>query len=102
MKLEDLNYEIKKVFGNSYEAKSINRLMGGAQKGTFKVECSSDFIFILYIWDRYYDNFYKPKKKLSEMTSNSAALFLKNSKMLKEHNKQLNHNLDYLLKIMRQ
>lgn len=86
MKLEELNSEIKKVFGSSYIVKSVKKLIGGAQKGTFKVTCNNEFKFILYIWDKCYDNFFEGNNRDDEMTSNSAVLFLKNGKMLKENN----------------
>lgn len=86
MKSEELNNEIKNVFGNGYELIKVTRLIGGAQKGTFKVQCNKNFTFILYIWSECYDEFSEYNDKADEFTSNSALLFLKNGKMLEENN----------------
>lgn len=63
---EDLSSRVKKVFGEEYIIKEITRLYGGTKKGTFKVDCTNEFSFILYIWDlrtTYFSN-YQDKSNL--------------------------------------
>lgn len=86
MKDQDLQREINKVFGNKYDFLSLVRLYGGAQKGTYKITCKNQFEFILHIWDESVSYFDHVSNDNDTFTSNSAVLFMKNQKLLKDNN----------------
>lgn len=84
MSQADLQKIMKKVFKKDYEVMTITRLLGGAQKGTYKVECSNEFAYVLYIWDAslsYFENVHTEEA----FTSNSAFLFKQNYDLLTAH-----------------
>lgn len=84
IKKEELQTLIQTVFEKDYEITAITRLLGGAQKGVYKVDCSNLFSCVLYIWDdslSYFD-----ASEIKEIfTSNSAILFERNYELLKTH-----------------
>lgn len=86
MKRNDIQKEIMRVFGNNYEFVSIERILGGAQKGTYKITCGNKFVFVLYIWDKSCTYFEEDKDEIGSFTSNSAAHFKVNHKILKVNN----------------
>jgi hypothetical protein len=49
--LEDLERDMRSVFGNGYLVRSVAKMHGGAQKVVYKLECQNGFACMLYVWD---------------------------------------------------
>lgn len=81
MKRKDIQKEIERVFGESYKFMSMERILGGAQKGTYKIVCTNQFTFVLYIWDESCSYFVNSNSE--GFTSNSATHFKINQNILK-------------------
>lgn len=85
MKEVDLEQIMIDVFNKPYKIKSITRILGGAQKGVYKVVCREGFTCVLYIWDEslsYFESIHTEE----EFTSNSAYLFKENYELLNRYN----------------
>ena len=85
MSKENLQKVIRKVFKKEYQINSFTRILGGAQKGVYKVECSEQFLCVLYIWDESL-SYFKNLHTKESFTSNSAYLFKKNYDLLTSYN----------------
>lgn len=85
MSKENLQKIIKGVFKKEYQINALTRITGGAQKGTYKVDCSDQFSCVLYIWDESL-SYFKNQHTKEEFTSNSACLFKKNYELLTSYN----------------
>jgi len=95
MDLREVSLNAKKVFGESYKVEKIDRLYGGAQKGTYKVKCINGFEFILYIWDEMTSYFSKYENKRDIFRTRGADLFLSNHRIF-EINKVPVQNLYHI------
>ena len=82
---EDLREIMREIFKREYQINSITRIPGGAQKGTYKVECSEQFSCVLYIWDESL-SYFKSVHTKEAFISNSAYLFEKNYDLLTSYN----------------
>ena len=95
MDFREVSLNAKKVFGESYIVEKIDRLYGGAQKGTYKVKCINGFEFVLYIWDERTSYFSKYEDKRDLFRTRGADLFLSNHRVF-ENNKVPVQNLYYI------
>ena len=86
MNFQELSLNAKRVFGEDYIVEKIDRLYGGAQKGTYKVQCINGFTFVLYIWDKSASFFSKYENKNDIFRSSGANLFLASHKVFKDNN----------------
>lgn len=84
MKKSLLEKILRKVFNKDYKVIAITRLLGGAQKGTYKVECDQGLSFVLYIWDTSL-SYFEAKHTAEEFTSSSAYLFKANYELMVKH-----------------
>lgn len=86
VEIEDLSLKAKEVFGEDYIINNVVRLYGGAKKGTFKIECTNGFNFVLYIWDlrtTYVSNY---QDKSDMFLHNGAKIFANSEEVFKENN----------------
>ena len=83
---QEVSLNAKKVFGEKYVVERIDRLYGGAQKGTYKIQCINGFIFVLYIWGKRTSFFSKYENKNDIFRSNGADLFLASHKVFEDNN----------------
>ena len=81
--LEKLQNIVSNTFGDDYIIHNSERLLGGAQKHVYKVQCKNKFEFILYIWHK--DTTYFEDTDEYGFTSNSAALFEENNTFMLRH-----------------
>jgi hypothetical protein len=95
MNFQDVYLKAKSVFGEKYVVEKIDRLYGGAQKGTYKVKCINGFEFVLYIWDERTSYFFKYEDKRDIFRTRGADLFLSNHRIF-ENNKVPVQNLYYI------
>jgi hypothetical protein len=83
MKNEQINSYIKDIFGNRSEIERIEKLLGGVQKSTYKIDCNTGQQIILHIWDIVDDLFYEKEDHIKKkMISNSAEQFKINNEFL--------------------
>lgn len=47
---EFVSGKMKEVFGESFVVVEMERLLGGAQKYTYRVKCENGFEFVVYVW----------------------------------------------------
>lgn len=83
---QELSLKAKNVFGPDCIVKNVIRLYGGAQKGTYKIQCANNFLFVLYIWDKKTNYFSRYRNKNDIFRSTGADLFLYNHKLLSSYN----------------
>lgn len=83
---QELSLKAKMVFGLDCIVENVTRLYGGAQKGTYKIQCTNDFLFVLYIWDKRINFFAQYENVNDTFRSNGADLFLDNHKLLSSYN----------------
>lgn len=81
----DLEQAMGSIFGKNYLVNNIIRIYGGAQKVTYKVDCTNCFSFILYVWDPAMDYFQEEKSENDIMQSGGADLFEMNYNCLRSH-----------------
>lgn len=86
MDFQEVSLNAKRVFGEKYIVEKIDRLYGGAQKGTYKIQCTNGFVFVLYIWDKRTSLFSKYENKNDIFRSNGADLFLASHKVFEDNN----------------
>lgn len=48
---EDLQQLMTETFGVGYKIQQVTNRHGGAQKVVYKIECTNDFVCMLYVWD---------------------------------------------------
>jgi hypothetical protein len=77
----DLKPYVRNLFGENCIMQNMNQIYGGAQKITYKVDCSNNFSFILYVWDNSRDYFHEEKTK-NILPSGGADLFEINQQFL--------------------
>ena len=77
LKADKLQKVVFGIFGDEYFVQNSERLLGGAQKHVYKVQCTNNFTFVLYIWHK--DTTYFEDSDDYGFTSNSAELFEVNS-----------------------
>jgi len=77
LKFDELQKVAHNIFGNEYSIHNSERLLGGAQKHVYKVQCKNKFVFVLYIWHK--DTTYFEDSDAYGFTSSSAELFEVNS-----------------------
>ena len=81
--LDKLQNIVADVFGNDFIIDNTERLLGGAQKHVYKIHCSNDFVFVLYLWHE--STTYFTDEDDAGFTSNSAALFEINNTFMAEN-----------------
>lgn len=89
MDFQEVSLNAKRVFGEDYIVERIDRLYGGAQKGTYKVKCINGFTFVLYIWHKRTSFFSKYENKNDVFRSNGADLFLASHKVFEDNKVQV-------------
>ncbi len=85
IKLEELQKVTHEVFGDNHTIINSEKLLGGAQKHVYKITCSNNFIFVLYIWHKTTSYFTESEISTSIFTSNSATLFELNNIFMKSN-----------------
>ena len=85
MKKDLLEEILRNTFNKDYKVIAITRLLGGAQKGTYKVECDQGLKLVLYIWDDAL-SYFEAQHTAEEFTSSSAYLFKANYELMVKHN----------------
>lgn len=83
---QELSLKAKNVFGRDCIVENVIRLYGGAQKGTYKIQCNNNFLFVLYIWDKKTNFFDKYQNKNDIFRSSGADLFLDNYELFSRYN----------------
>jgi len=83
LKADKLQRVVGDIFGDEYIIQNSERLLGGAQKHVYKVQCKNNFAFVLYIWNK--DTTYFEDSDACGFTSNSAELFEANSTFMTDN-----------------
>lgn len=78
-----VNKKIKEIFGENYELVSMEGILGGAQKHTYRAVCSNGFSFVVYQWDQ--STTYFEKNDADIFCSSSAELFQLNNALMREN-----------------
>lgn len=81
---EFVSGKVKEVFGENFVVVEMERLLGGAQKYTYRVKCENGFEFVVYEW-AVEKSYFEYDGGEAVFRSSSAELFERNNGIMVEH-----------------
>ncbi|TVX91692.1 phosphotransferase [Paenibacillus agilis] len=84
----DLQTHVKNIFGTEYVVANVVNIQGGAQKAVYKINCTNQFSFVLYVWDQTINYFQQEREEEQQRSEQycGSQLFAQNYHFLRQLN----------------